>query len=342
MKTLIFILFLLFAVKLTAQTWTNVTNQYIQNPSFEDYTACPQSNSAFPNSMWVDSVVGWQTPTQGTSDYFNSCNTNNLNSVPFNTAAGFQFAYDGVAYCGLLAYTLSSNRMWSEYIQTKLIMNLKPHSKYLFSMRINRGEGRNFSVENIGAHFSNNNLQNFLTAEPYNFSPTIINTTGFLNDTLGWSLISGVFTAIGNEQFLTIGWFGDTISSDFTWFIPPDIDTLNNDTIFAFDTYYLVDSLTLSELVFDIENFNINVITPNNDGSNDFLDFSVYDLKELQFTVFNRWGNQVFNSDDVGLKWDGKNNSNKQLSDGTYFYILNATIESGKQITKHKSITILY
>jgi gliding motility-associated-like protein len=104
----------------------------------------------------------------------------------------------------------------------------------------------------------------------------------------------------------------------------------------------LVDSLTLSELVFDIENFNINVITPNADGSNDFLDFSVYDLKQLSFTVFNRWGNQVFNSDDVGLKWDGKTNSNKQLSDGTYFYILNATTSSNKQINKHNYMNLFY
>ena len=334
--------FLLSAFCFTyAQKFTDVTNQYIQNPSFEDYTTCPQSNSAYPSSMWIDSVVGWYAPTQGTSDYFNACNTNNLNSVPNNTAAGFQYAFDGVGYCGFLAYDLWSGQMWSEYIQTKLKQPLKANTTYQFSMRINRGEGRNFSAQNVGANFSNVDMKN-LGFSPYNLTPTILNTTGFLTDTLGWTLVSGQFTATGNENYLTIGWFGDTISSDFIFFIPPDIDTTNGDSLYAFDLYYLVDSLTLSEQTFDVENFNINVITPNADGSNDFLDFSVYDLQELSFTVFNRWGNRVFSSNDIALKWDGKNNNGKQLSDGTYFYILNATTSTGKQINKHNYMNLFY
>jgi len=292
--------------------------------------------------MWIDSVVGWYAPTQGTSDYMNACNTNNLNSVPNNTAAGFQYAFDGVGYCGFLAYSLYSSQMWSEYIQTKLLQPLKANTTYQFTMRINRADGYNFAVQNIGANFSENANTDFSGNKPYNLIPTVLNATGFLTDTLGWTLVSGEFTATGNENFLTIGWFGDTISSDFIFFIPPDIDTTNGDSLYLTETYYLVDSLTLSELVFDIENFNINVITPNADGSNDFLDFSVYDLKQLSFTVFNRWGNQVFNSDDVGLKWDGKTNSNKQLSDGTYFYILNATTSSNKQINKHNYMNLFY
>jgi gliding motility-associated-like protein len=154
--------------------------------------------------------------------------------------------------------------------------------------------------------------------------------------------VSGEFTATGNENYLTIGWFGDTISSDFYWFIPPEIDTTNGDSLYLTETYYLVDSLTLSELIFDIENFEINILTPNDDGKNDYLDFSIYNLKELSFTVFNRWGNKVFYSTDVNLKWNGKTNSGTPLSDGTYFYILNSTLSSGKKFNTHQTITILY
>lgn len=340
MKKFTFILFALFTDNLTAQTWTNVTSQYIQNPSFEEYTACPQGNSLYPSQMWIDSVVGWYAPTQGTSDYFNSCNTT-ANSTPSNNIT-YQPTFDGVGYCGFLAYSVWDDLMWSEYIQTKLKQPLKANATYQFTMRINRANGFNFAVQNIGANFSKNANTDYTGTKPYNLTPTVLNATGFLTDTLGWMLVSGEFTATGDENYLTIGWFGDTISSDFIFFIPPDIDTTNGDSLYLTETYYFVDSLTLSEQTFDIENFNINVITPNGDGSNDFLDFSVYDLQELSFTVFNRWGNQVFNSDDVGLKWDGKNKQNKQLSDGTYFYILNAVTNTGKQINKHNSITILY
>lgn len=341
MKKLTFILFALFADNLTAQTWVDVTQQHIQNPSFEEYSSCPTANSSYPTEMWVDSVVGWQTPTQATSDYFNACNTNNLNSVPISDAGGFQYAFDGVAYCGFLAYTLWSSQMWSEYIQTKLLQPLKSNTTYQFTMRINRANDYSFAVHNIGANFTNVDMKNS-GFSPYNLTPTILNTTGFLTDTLGWTLVSGEFTATGNENYLTIGWFGDTISSDFTFFIPPDIDTTNGDSLYVIDTYYFVDSLTLSELIFDIENFNINIITPNGDRNNDFLDFSIYNLTELSFTVFNRWGNKVFYSTDINLKWNGKTNSGTPLSDGTYFYLLNSTLTSGKKFNTHQTITILY
>lgn len=343
MKKFTFILFALFTDNLTAQTWVDVTQQYVQNPSFEEYTACPQGNSLYPSQMWIDSVVGWYAPTQGTSDYYNSCNTT-LNGIPFNYAGGYQYAFDGNAYCGFLTYSIEppSYSMWSEYIQTKLKQSLKPNTHYYFSMRIARANGYNFSVQNIGANFTENANKNFTTTKPYNLTPTILNTTGFLNDTLNWVLVSGEFTATGNENYLTIGWFGDTISSDFYWFIPPEIDTTNGDSLYLTETYYLVDSLTLSELIFDIENFEINILTPNGDGKNDYLDFSIYNLKELSFTVFNRWGNKVFYSTDVNLKWNGKTNSGTPLSDGTYFYILNSTLTSHKKFNTHQTITILY
>lgn len=69
--------------------------------------------------MWIDSVAGWYAPTQGTSDYFNSCNTS-LNGVPSNWTGSNVPSFDGIAYCGFLAYSVWDDLMWSEYIQTKL------------------------------------------------------------------------------------------------------------------------------------------------------------------------------------------------------------------------------
>lgn len=345
MKSALAILALIISFETYTQTWVDVTTQYIQNPSFEEYTACPQSNSAYPNSMWIDSVVGWHSPTIATPDYFNACNTNNLNSVPNNTAVGFQYAFDGVGYCGFLAYEkLFGFNLWCEYIQTQLISSLKANTKYLFSMRINRANDYNLSVKNIGAHFSATSMQDYTTTLPYNLTPTVLNNTGYLNDTLNWTLVKGEFIATGNEQYLTIGWFGNEYSEDFFtyFFIPPDFDPITGDSLYVPMIYYAVDSLKLFELIYDIENFDINVISPNGDGLNDFLDFGGYDLKELQFTVYNRWGTMVFNSNNPQLNWDGKNNKGEKLSDGTYYYVLNATTQENKPITKHNFISIFY
>lgn len=327
-----------------SQTGVNVTTDYINNPSFEEYARCPLSNSAFPNSMWIDSCKYWTAPTMGTSDYFNACNTNGLNSIPYNTSGGFQYSYHGNGYCGFLAYDITFPPLWCEYIQTKLKKKLIPNEIYNFSMRINRANDYNFSVQNIGAHFSKDSLTNKTTTKPYNFLPTVINKTGFLNDTLGWTLVSGSFKANGNEEYLTIGWFGDTITSDYMFFIPPDTVPITGELLYVPSIYYLVDSLNLSvNSEKSIENFNINIFTPNADGINDYIDFSLYNLSSLNFNIYNRWGNLVYKSNDINLKWNGKNNTNDFLNDGVYFYIIKAeTPEIKTIIQKQGYISIIH
>jgi len=327
-----------------SQTWLNVTTDYINNPSFEEYTYCPTSNSAYPASMWIDSCTNWSAPTLGTSDYFNTCNTNGLNDVPNNTNAEYQPTFHGNAYCGFLAYALYSNQMWSEYVQTKLKKKLIANEIYNFTMRINRANGYNFSVKNIGAHFSKDSLRTKLKYKPFNNTPTIINTSGFLNDTLNWTLVSGSFIAEGDEDYLTIGWFGDTITSDYSFFIPPDTIPITGELLYLTETYYLVDSLNLSiQTKKNIADFNINVFTPNNDGTNDYIDFSTYNLNLLNYSVYNRWGNLIFTSNDINLKWSGINNSNQPLTDGVYYYIINAEIPDIKdKIQKKGYLSIIH
>jgi gliding motility-associated-like protein len=62
-----------------------------------------------------------------------------------------------------------------------------------------------------------------------------------------------------------------------------------------------------------------NVITPNDDGMNDF--FKIDNLAEnTEIIILNRWGNIVFSSTNYQNNWDGKDTSGKELSDGVYTY----------------------
>ena len=64
-----------------------------------------------------------------------------------------------------------------------------------------------------------------------------------------------------------------------------------------------------------------NTFTPNNDGSNDvFRPFPYQFIHRVEFTVYNRWGNQVFSTSDPDLNWDGNSSTGKPLAEGTYFY----------------------
>lgn len=65
-----------------------------------------------------------------------------------------------------------------------------------------------------------------------------------------------------------------------------------------------------------------NVFTPNGDNKNDI--FQPFDcpafVRSVQFKVFNRWGSKVFETKDVNINWNGKNNSGADLSAGQYYY----------------------
>ena len=65
-----------------------------------------------------------------------------------------------------------------------------------------------------------------------------------------------------------------------------------------------------------------NMITPNNDGFNDVWDLSaVVGIETAEVHVFNRWGWEVFKSDNYKHNWGG-DIKNEPLPDGTYIYVI--------------------
>ncbi|MBK1898214.1 T9SS type B sorting domain-containing protein [Chryseobacterium paridis] len=68
----------------------------------------------------------------------------------------------------------------------------------------------------------------------------------------------------------------------------------------------------------------INAITPNDDGHNDYIDYSALAYKEnLIFVIYDRYGNKIFTGEKFNnYKWDGKH-LGKKIGTGTYWYHLN-------------------
>jgi len=80
-----------------------------------------------------------------------------------------------------------------------------------------------------------------------------------------------------------------------------------------------------------------NVFTPNDDGFNDvfFIDgLEVYLVNDLQ--VFNRWGQMVYEQSGYQNDWDGTDVNGDKVSEGTYFYILNATRPFTGKVQKYQ------
>jgi gliding motility-associated-like protein len=82
-----------------------------------------------------------------------------------------------------------------------------------------------------------------------------------------------------------------------------------------------------------------NSFTPNDDGKNDCFGVSYWGtLKELDFSIFNRFGERVFHTNNSAICWDGKYKGNLQDSD-VFVYIVHAKAACG--IIERKGTVIL-
>ena len=89
------------------------------------------------------------------------------------------------------------------------------------------------------------------------------------------------------------------------------VDTFFNES--AFSPIICVDNCPIYTLP--------NTFTPNGDGQNDlFVPYPYCFVEKVDFQVFNRWGNLVFQTDNPDLLWDGRNQQGAALPDGVYFY----------------------
>lgn len=88
-----------------------------------------------------------------------------------------------------------------------------------------------------------------------------------------------------------------------------------------------------------------NVITPNGDGSNDFLIFDFLenglcgDYPDAEIIIFNRWGDVIFSAQPYMNDWNGQGPGGEALPQGTYYFVLRADISNGVVI--RGDVTIL-
>lgn len=91
--------------------------------------------------------------------------------------------------------------------------------------------------------------------------------------------------------------------------------SVNNSIGCKLDTTFTIEIPGASSTI-----FIPNIFTPNNDGFNDVFEVgSAGACAVEQITIFNRWGNKIFET--FGQYWDGKSNGNLVPS-GVYFYAI--------------------
>ena len=80
--------------------------------------------------------------------------------------------------------------------------------------------------------------------------------------------------------------------------------------------------------------------TPNGDGENDLYLIEADHVAEVDFKIFNRWGNLVFSTQDLSEGWDGRHNGKLQNPD-TYSYYISAVSNHGYKFEKKGTFLLL-
>jgi gliding motility-associated-like protein len=89
--------------------------------------------------------------------------------------------------------------------------------------------------------------------------------------------------------------------------------------------------------------FAPNIFSPSEDGpdENNTLCIAGECILELNYQVFNRWGELVFETTDNSVCWDGMYKG-KPVGSGVYAYKLYARLANGTTVERSGSLTVVY
>jgi len=109
--------------------------------------------------------------------------------------------------------------------------------------------------------------------------------------------------------------------------------TANNGGCIGSDTVVVFVDIICGEL------FVPTAFSPNDDGQNDMLYLMGNCITNLEFNIYDRWGEKVFSTSNPAVGWDGNFNG-KKLDAAVFVYYLKATV-NGQDVSKQGNITLV-
>jgi hypothetical protein len=196
------VLFSFFIFNNEAFSQTNL----VPNPSFEQYTNCPYNRNLTEARNGKPNI--WFKPDHRYASYLNACSNDSIvGGVANNITVGgksFQVAKSGNAYIAMYHFGSILH-----YFEVKLLDSLRSNKKYygecyvsLVNTNITACNSQSMYFSKQAVYVDTANCDTLLrNPQVYNYDNPII------ADTLNWVKVSGVFTAQGGEQYLTLGNF---------------------------------------------------------------------------------------------------------------------------------------
>jgi gliding motility-associated-like protein len=83
-----------------------------------------------------------------------------------------------------------------------------------------------------------------------------------------------------------------------------------------------------------------NAFSPNNDGTNDvFKAGAIRNITSLNVLIFNRWGENIFQSNNLNFAWDGQL-KNQKCPEGVYFWVIQYVDINGNPHDLNGTVTL--
>ena len=168
--------------------------------------------------------------------------------------------------------------------------------------------------------------------------------------------VSATTLTLGQSEIITLNGFPYTGTITLSPYVPFTF-TGNNTITFTplkpgEDSVYFSDQFGCQHLLKTIfivvhpEECNEGVVylptgfTPNGDGTNDVLYIRSNFITEVYLTIYDRWGEKLFETSDIKNGWDGVYKG-KQLDQGVYGYYMTFKCNNGQESFKKGNITLM-
>ena len=189
--------------------------------------------------------------------------------------------------------------------------------------------------------------------------------TVVVTDANGCTATDSVFVTIWDAPTVTITpdttmIYGDELMLNatggvsYSWSPNEDIDCIDcsnpivtplNNTVYCVDVTDANGCMNNACVVVNVEIicgdvFVPSAFSPNNDGENDALCVYSDCMEQMTFTIYNRWGEKVYQTSSMNICWDGTWNG-KELNSAVFVYVLDGYLINGQHIDQKGNISLI-
>ena len=215
----------------------------VPNPGFEEADSCSDQLPPFVG------IHDWYS-VNGSPDHLRSCLPyGDFRGLPVNYVT-YQQPFEGSSCAGMITFWQNSSSEGREWIIAPLLAPLVVGQTYYCSFRANAAFGGNaqypqiwLANNKVGMRFTTMPMPQWNVGDPFPTPPNQAHILypQILNDTVGWTLVSGSFVADSAYQYVMIGQFFSNALTDTLHFADP-----NSVPLWYPRAYTLVDAVCVS------------------------------------------------------------------------------------------------